>query len=182
MTKNLFFTVAFILTAFLAQAQVKSNAIKTNGLGIAIGLPNLAYERALNDKSSIQAAIAFASYSFVDSKFTGFGVTPEYRFYPASSKEAIEGFYFGPVLNYFNFKVKNETANAEASLSVFGGGAKFGWNWLLGSQDAFCIDLGLGFTYLSANTDVKTGNENDLNVDRVSGVLPLLGLSLGYAF
>lgn len=109
-------------------------------------------------------------------------MSPEFRFYPANDKEALDGFYFAPVINFNQLTLKNDDMNSKASLSTIGGGAKIGWNWLLGSSDSFIIDLGLGAQYASSSLDVKSGNEEDFDYGTFDGMRPILNFGIGYAF
>ncbi len=165
-----------------AFSQIKQNAIKASPLGLIIGFGKVSYERALNESNSAQLAFSFFSYDLSGTSFSGIGFVPEYRFYLSDEKEAIEGFYAAPFVVYNNFTIKSDEENSKASLNIFGGGGKVGWNWLLGKSDAFNIDLSLGMRYTDANLSVKSGTEDDFDFDLWKGFRPDIRFALGFAF
>ncbi len=162
--------------------QEKQNGIKLNPLALIIGAVNVQYERAVSEKNSAQLGLFFINFNIGDTKLSGFGLTPEYRFYLA--KEALDGFYAAPLINFntLSLDVSAGTTDGSATLTTFGGGAKIGWNWLLGDADNFIIDLGLGANYSGTNLNVKSGNESDFEFGAFDGLRPVLNFSIGYAF
>ena len=73
--------LAFTLIALSATvfSQAKSAGIKTNPLGMAIGIFNLSYESALNEGSSIQINTSAISLDLLGTDLSGFGIGAEYR-------------------------------------------------------------------------------------------------------
>ena len=181
MKKIVLLTLVSLIFATTAFSQEQKNAIKANPLGLIIGLGKLSYERELSASSSVQLGVSYFSYElFGSSTFSGFGLIPEYRFYPGADKEAIEGFYAAPFLVYNNFTVKDD--DSKAALNIYGGGGKVGWNWLLGKSDGFVIDLSFGLRYTDGNLDVESGSDDDFDVDLWKGVRPDLNFAIGFAF
>lgn len=162
--------------------QAQENGIKLNPLALIIGAVNVQYERAITEKTSAQLGLFFINFSIGDTKLSGFGLTPEYRFYVA--KEALDGFYAAPLINFntLNLEVDTGADSGEASLTTFGAGAKIGWNWLLGEADNFIIDLGLGANYSGTNLNVSSGDEGDFEFGAFDGLRPVINFSIGYAF
>ncbi len=167
--------LAFVCAAFVGQAQ-KSGAIKTNPIGMAIGIANLSYETALNEGTSLQFGASYFNLSFGETSFSGVGLGAQYRLY---SNDALDGFYYGPLANYFSFTVKD--SGNKGTLNGFGAGGQLGWNWLLGSSDNFVIDLGLGVMYNTASVNVEEGNDS-FDTGVFDGVGPVLNFSIGYAW
>ena len=62
-------------------------------------------------------------------------------------------------------------------MSAFGGGLVAGYQWVFGGSDSgFALDINLGAQYASTKT---SGGITNIKFD---GVLPRLGVSLGYAW
>lgn len=163
-------------------SQEKQNGVKLNPLALIIGAINVQYERAVSEKNSVQLGLFIINLNIGDTKLSGFGLTPEYRFYLA--KEALDGFYAAPLINFNTLSLSYDDGvdSGEASLTTFGGGAKIGWNWLLGDADNFIIDLGLGANYSGTSLNVKSGTEGNFDFGAFDGIRPILNFSIGYAF
>lgn len=161
----------FSLDAF---SQIKERAIKTNPLSLVLRSVRFSYEQALSQKNSVQVGVTLINRKIDGYDISGFGLIPEFRFY---SRQALDKFYFAPLLNYTALTIIDFGEKTKGN--AFGGGAKIGWNWLLGSKNHFVIDFGLGFQYLSFNGE----SGSPLKVlDGINGMIPIVNLSLGYAF
>jgi hypothetical protein len=115
-------------------------------------------------------------------KYTGFGVTPEYRFYIAGHREALNGVYVAPFLRYQSYNLKEKDTQDEATYSSFGGGATLGWEKTWGS--GFVLDLFVGPAYNSGKLKVKDGSEEgtfDVS-GNIDGFGIRTGVTLGFAF
>lgn len=174
--------MAFIATTIAMNAQDagKSNAIKLNPLSLAFLTGNIAYERAVSSKSSIQLGLFYSGVNFSGLKYSGFGVTPEYRFYFAGAKEALNGVYAAPFARYQNFKIEDKSAMTETTFTTIGGGAIIGWEKMWNS--GFTLDLFAGPSYNSA----KFKNDSDGSTYDVKGGFSGLGirtgLTIGFGF
>jgi hypothetical protein len=169
--------VGFLFTTNTAQAQ--ENALKWNFLSALVKTANFSYERAISDNSSLQLGVFYTGYSTDGTSFSGFGITPEYRYY--FSGEALDGAYIAPFLRYSQFTLTEDDLNSKATLSSIGGGAVIGKQWLMG--DKFTLDIFLGPTYSSSNIKVKDGSEDDFETSVFgSGFGIRTGLTFGFAF
>ena len=125
-------------------------------------------------------AVAFTSieaeFTGADkSKVTGFGAEGKYKLYFSSSKDAPRGWYGAPVVNFSS--VNGKSGSSEGKFSLFGAGAVAGYQWVFGGSDTgFALDLNFGAQYINAKT---SGDISGITLD---GVIPRIGLSLGYAF
>lgn len=177
--KKVLIIAAFALASLGINAQ--ENVIKVNPLGLAFGAAELGYERALNDKSSLEVSLAYSSSDATFSsgeveKATGFGAEGKYKLYFSSSKDAPRGWYAAPTVSYASSSVDSSLGDT-GKFSFFGVGAIAGHQWIFGGRDSgFALDLNLGFQYISAST---SGSITGISID---GVLPRLGLALGYAW
>ena len=174
------FLVAVLVFAGMSNIKAQENVIKVNPLGLLFGSAQLGYETALNEKSAVELSLAYSSVkatvgSDSDAKATGFGGEGKYKFYFSSNYDAVRGWYAAPVATYASTKASSD--DSEGKLSYFGVGAVAGYQWVFGGGDSgFALDLNLGAQYISANTS------GDISVVTIDGILPRLGLSLGYAW
>lgn len=167
-----FFISLMVSGASFAQEKAPANVVKVNPLGLLFGNLNFTYERAISAHSSLNATVGYTSLSATvdgeNTRLTGFGVGGGYRYYFSADKVAPDGWYVGPNAAYSSATIEG------AGVSTFGVGALAGHQWVFDSH--FDLDLFFGAQHLSVNT---TGDISELNV---SGILPQLGLALGFAF
>jgi hypothetical protein len=180
--KKVLFAAALVVaaTSLKAQDNGAQNAIKLNPLSLVFATGNIAYERAVSENSSVQLGFFYSGVSLSGLKYSGLGITPEYRFYIAGNKQALNGVYVGPFVRYQKFTLKDKDTNDEASYSSFGGGAIIGWEktWASG----FVLDIFAGPAYNSG----KFKNEADEDSFTIKGGIDGFGLrtgiTLGFAF
>lgn len=173
-----------------------SNSVKINPLALIFGNAGVLYERKITDNISLglTGGIYFNDMSvmFMESKYSGFNVSPEFRYY---FNNAIEGWFVGA---YFSFTaITNTQKNTDGTaittdddgndvfeikntLSTISGGAFVGHQWIWGG---FTLDLyaGLGYTSVSwsydKNYDPIMGGGLSLE-----GIMPVIGAAIGYSF
>jgi hypothetical protein len=184
--KKINFLMALALLATVTLHAQKDNdrtqVIKVNPLGAIFGSANLAYEKALGEgATSILLAPSFGFFKSGTFKYTTYGLGAEYRFY--FKKEAPEGTYFAPGVGYTFGQAKYEDAfgsGADEKTNVGGFAAKgvFGKQWIWGG--GFTLDLNGGIQYIN----LKFADSQGIfaNSAAFSGILPALGVSIGYAF
>lgn len=179
MKKFILLAIVSIAFTFKGSAQEYQNVVKINPLGALFGSANVAYERALNEGSSVVIAPSFGLLKSAGFKYTSFGIGAEYRFYFSKEKSAPMGFYAGPGAG-FNFgeakwdDSNNDNSN-KTSFSGFNVKGIIGYQWIWSS--GFTLDLNGGIQYL----DFKF-KDSDVTGTPISGVLPTIGFSLGYSF
>jgi hypothetical protein len=172
--------IAVIALVGLGNVNAQKNVVKVNPLGLVFGSTEIGYERVLSEKSSVELALAYSSSSVTlggstSSDATGFGAEGKYKFYFSSSKDAPKGWYVAPVVTYTSTTA--ESGGSKGKLSSFGGGALAGYQWVFGGGDSgFALDLNFGAQYVSAEAS------GDITSFDLSGFVPKLGLSLGYAW
>ena len=117
---------------------------------------------------SIQLGFFFMSWKpgDIDTKFGGFGITPEFRYY-LSESSAPKEIFIAPFVRYQSFNLEVETENAEANLSVIGGGLLVGAQTLL--KDVITIEAFLGPSFGAGSIDVKVGDESDFDFATFDG-------------
>jgi hypothetical protein len=179
----------FCLTAFtfcsFAQTE-KRNVIKTNLLSPLLRAVHLNYEYGLSKKTSAQLGFMYLfGVQQTDTKFTGFGITPEFRFYP--QENATQGFFLAlsPRYQSHNLEVSitdnnGNPATAEATWSSVGAAFLVGNQWHF--PKSITLELYGGPSYNVGNIKVKSGSEENFNVGFLSGFGLRFGLMIGIAF
>lgn len=181
MKKLLFFTIFIILFSGISNAQ--TNNIKFNITNLAVATYTLSFEHVVGAKTSLQLGVLYTGYKISGTSWSGLGIMPELRLY-FSGKDAPHGIYFAPCLRYQNFTFKSTDVlgvEAKASASSFGGGAVIGAQGLF-FNDVLVIDAYLGLVYLAGSVKVTEGSASDLSTGSATGILPRIGLNIGFAF
>lgn len=194
------------LSATLLVANAQNDIVKLNLFSLALTNISLQYEHSFTTHSS--AALGFSvlpsrslpsfAYDDTDSsydagtiKFSGWSITPEYRYY--FTNKGPKGFYAAPYFRYAKYKMEgfgvgyasvsggpnDKTAVASGEIKNTLVGLMFGAQWLLGEH--FALDwwiLGAGFgsqkgTFQASGdfspddqTDI-TQNVNDISVSGI---------------
>jgi hypothetical protein len=181
--KNLLVLTLFVLAfgGLKAQEAGRSNAIKLNPLSLVFATGNVSYERAISDNKSVQLGAFYSSFGLGGLKYSGFGVTPEFRLYFAGNREALNGVYVAPFARYQSFSlVEKEYPDSKTSFTTMGGGATIGWQKMWGS--GFVLDIFAGPSYSKA----KFKNEADEDEFDVQGGFTgfgvRTGITLGFGF
>lgn len=181
--KKILILLLVVVLAIPTIAQDKSNVsteknvLKVNTLSLFLGTGSVFYERKISDMASAQLGVAYLSFKFSDTKFSGLILTPEFRFYP--KKNAIDGFYLAPYIRYQKFTVENTTNASKGSLTSMGGGLLFGRQWITNS--GFTMDLFFGGHYGSADIKVDSGTDS-FSTNNFEGFKMRIGFALGFAF
>lgn len=191
MKKVLVMAAAFFAMT-MGAAQAQSNIVKVNILSPVVSTGSFFYERTIADDKSLQLGLFYTGFSIGETKFSGFGVTPEFRKYLSSSKQAPEGFYLAPFLRYQSFNLKTEysdwssesegeTTTAEASYNTIGGGLLVGKQWVF--ADRIVLDTFFGPNYNHGNIKAKDGStEEQFETGAFGGFGIRTGIALGLKF
>lgn len=204
MKKKLTFLALILAMSFgLNKSFAQKNVIKLNPLSIFVLTGNVQYERAINDKISLQLGGFFGNVGLGfgvsegegDYNYTWFGITPEMRYYAThASRSAPAGFYMGPFVRYrqanvdFDVTVSDpntgfETVAAEAKVSAISPGVILGYQFLLGDVVALDFFLGPMFNIGDIDATVKaTGESAEYGGIGFSGLGLRSGFSIGVAF
>lgn len=179
--KKLLIIAGFLAVMTNVNAQgAKQNAIKLNPLSLAFLTGNLAYERAINHNQSFQIGSFYSGVSIGGLKYSGFGITPEYRVYFAGAKEALNGVYVAPFVRYQNFTLKDKTTDYQTTFSSIGGGATIGWQKMW--KSGFVLDLFAGPAYNSGKFK-NSSDSTQLNLSfGMNGFGVRTGITIGFAF
>jgi hypothetical protein len=170
------FFVCLMATANLVHAQ---NVVKINILSPIVKTLNMSYERAINENSSFQLGFFYTGWSNDLTKFSGFGITPEYRFY-LSETPAPQGVYVAPFLRYQKFNVSDkEISDSEADFSAIGGGVVIGKQWVF--KEKITLDIFLGPAYTSGKVSGESG-DSSFDTDVFDGFGLRTGINFGFKF
>ncbi|WP_207433737.1 DUF3575 domain-containing protein [Sabulibacter ruber] len=179
--KKLFFIALLGCFAFLSKpVQAQNNLVKLNLLAPLVSTGSFYYERVLDDSKAVQLGVFFTKYD----ELSGFGVTPEYRFY-LSDTPAPNGFYVAPFLSFMRFTVESDEdffseGSYKGSMTNFGGGLVAGRQWIF--KDRVSFDIFLGPEYTTGSVKVESGDEDDIQSAGLSGFIGRAGISLGLKF
>ncbi len=178
------FIIALMLIAAVniavAQETAPKNVVKINPLGVLFGSANLAYERALTEKSSFLIAPSFGFFKLSGAKYSSFGLGAEYRFYLSKTKTAPAGLFVAPGAGYTGGSVKvddGQGGTSKTNFSAYYIKGILGHQWIWDS--GFTLDLNGGIQYIGFSYKDDGSNFSTL---KASGILPVIGLSIGYAF
>lgn len=180
--KKLLVIVCLFVSAGALKAQERSyqQAIKINPLSLFVLTGNVSYERAVADNQSFQVGLFYSGVSISDIKYSGLGITPEYRFYFAGQRQALNGVYAAPFLRYQSFTFKDKETTDKANYTSFGGGATIGWEKSWGS--GFVLDIFAGPVY-NAGKFKNEADEDEFDITSgINGFGVRTGITLGFAF
>ncbi|MBC7923104.1 MAG: DUF3575 domain-containing protein [Ferruginibacter sp.] len=168
------------------------NLLKINPLSIFTLTGSVAYERVINDRMSAQLGFFYTppTVKLFDTRFNGFGFTPEFRYYPLESVAAPRGFYVAPYLRYQRFRLTyddpdNDQYDGSGVFSAFGGGVLVGGQWTFGdriSVDAFLGPALNGFNFKADVAQLDNQLEDRIKLPIPGAVSPRFGLTVGVAF
>lgn len=179
MKKNLFLVV-LMAVAVASQAQnAQKNALKINPLSLLVKTGNVAYERVVGQRTSVQLGAFYSGVSLGDFRYDGYGITPEFRYYFGGRKEALNGGYVAPFGRYQRFTIAHKDTKEAAGFSTVGGGAVMGWqrHWTSG----FTLDLFAGPSF--NQVQFKDGSEEDFEIEGgIKGFGLRTGVTLGFSF
>ena len=191
MKRNLIVLSIVVLVVIFNAANVfgqseKSSIIKLNPLSLGVATLNVQFEHAVSENNSWQLGVFYTGISVSDTKFSGFGITPEYRFYLSSSKPAPKGFFAAPYLRYQNFSLSTtnsaNSVKSKATLSSFGGGVIFGYQTLIADKISFEVFLGPSYSSSSISVKDNANSDNFSTGTFGSGIGVRTGITFGIAF
>jgi len=181
--KKVVLIAAFFAGTCAVKAQNVQNAIKINPLSLILATGNVSYERAVSDAQTFQLGVYYTGVKVSDLKYSGFGITPEYRFYVGGKREALNGVYVAPFVRYQNFTLTEKNSSSKASFNSFGGGGVIGWERT--APSGFVIDLFVGPQFNSGTVKVKDEGTSEDSFDVSAGFDGFgvrVGITIGFGF
>ncbi|MFC2092232.1 DUF3575 domain-containing protein, partial [Elusimicrobiota bacterium] len=162
-------------------------------IGLLLGLFNVEVNFAIQPNLSVPVRASYFSLESGDDEFTMTGIGAGARYY--FKGEAVNGWYVGGLLNYNLIKLDVTTVDivgfslveytGSATSSAVGYGALIGYQSIWDS--GFTFDTGVGVQMINIaeiDLDVESdlGLEQEYTSDSFSGTVPIIQLSIGYAF
>jgi hypothetical protein len=191
MKKILLFTLMIFL-AFGVQAQKKvkrkyayrldlayRNAIKLNVPSLVLGNISMSYERVLSEKVSVQLQAGYwVGGTIQDTKWTGYSLTPEVRYYFTDHLRP-EGAYLAAFGRYQEIESDIKNAESQVSLQRIGGGVAIGYQFVLGGRVTWDTFVGPQILHNTIDKNGVSSSKYDLFNDTF-GVR--FGTTIGIAF
>lgn len=170
----------FLLIAVPAKAQdtPPQNLFKINLLSPLVRTGSFFFERAVSEDISVQLGFFYTGASIVDTKFRGFGLTPELRYYLSEKHPAPRGVFIAPFARYQSFNLSDDFGN-EGSYSSFGGGLLVGTQTLF--KNRISLDAWAGPAYSTGKTKVTDG-EDAFDLGSFDGFGVRFGITVGFGF
>ncbi|MCF8380331.1 MAG: DUF3575 domain-containing protein [Bacteroidales bacterium] len=180
MKKILFSLLAgLLLTSGLLNAQ-KTNVVKTSLTSIFLKTYVLDYEKAFNEDMSGQLGFYYTGYSFLDVKFSGFAITPEFRYYLSDEKTAPNGAFIAPYFRYQNFTLEDASTSETATFTGIGGGILIGAQRVF--KDVITLSAFIGPSYISPSVTYDNPNTTWEFERGSGGVWARAGINVGIVF
>ncbi|MFD2513956.1 DUF3575 domain-containing protein [Pontibacter locisalis] len=188
------FVVALVLLAMaMGAAQAQNSVFKINVLSPVVRTGSVFYEQAISQDKSLQLGLFYTGFRVDETKFRGYGITPEYRQYLSTGKTAPEGFYVAPFLRFQSLNLEVDESDwydeetgeyqdikAKASLNTVGGGLLIGRQWIF--KERFVLDTFFGPSYNAGSVKVESGEEDMFNAEALAGFGIRTGVSFGIRF
>ncbi|UYZ59208.1 DUF3575 domain-containing protein [Hymenobacter latericus] len=196
--KKTLLCLAVLLSAHLGHAQ--KTIVKVNTVSLAFRTASVLAERQVHPAVSVQLGVFYTpstSKLFSDRELSGFGITPEVRFY--TSGNAPQGFYLGLYTRYQHFRVHEDIKKTDwftrledntlpgrpidGTMNAFGFGMSAGYQVSILKRLRLDPFVGLGFNLAFSNvTTPGFTNHEFYTAQTHDGAEPRLGLAVGYAF
>lgn len=180
--RKMYVFLAVVALSFSAAAQdvTPKNAVKLNPLSLFALTGNVSYERAVSSNKSIQLGAFYSGLNISGLKYSGYGLTPEMRFYFSGKKEALNGVYAAPFLRYQSYNIQDKEDFNKTSYSSIGGGATIGWQKVWNSGFALDVFAGPSFNKGKFKND-NDEDEYDIKIG-ANGVGFRTGIAIGFGF
>jgi hypothetical protein len=158
-----------------------NNVLKANVLSPFVLTGSFFYERVLQERFSAQLGFFFSGFRIPATRFGGYGLTPEVRYYLAG--EAPRGTYLAPYYRYQRFNARIRRIGDVASFSQNGGGVMLGRQWII--ADLISFDAFIGGGYMSGKPQAinRSGQVEEVNLGPLGeGFRVRFGLTAGFRF
>ncbi len=182
MKKLLLGIIVLSLVGTVATQAQKQNALKTSLTSIFLRTYLFSYERAINEDMSGQLGFYFSGASAGDVKFSGYTITPEFRYYLSEDKSAPNGAFVAPFLRYQTFTLEDNSGatGASADFTAFGAGLIVGTQRVF--KDVIVLSAYIGPWYASPTLTYDDPN-NSFEVQGIDGNFRVrTGISVGVVF
>ncbi|GAA4401389.1 hypothetical protein GCM10023187_15530 [Nibrella viscosa] len=168
--------LAVLCSAATVQAQ---SVLKANLISPFFRTANISFEKVINQDRSLQVGFYYTGLRYKNTRFSGYGITPEYRMYLSiDQKDAPHGFYLAPFLRYQQFSLNQVDTGVGGSLTTYGGGVTGGYQALF--SDRITLDAFLGPSYNNGRVRADAGIvQSPFAISIFTGLLVRGGLTIG---
>lgn len=143
-----------------------SNNIRVNPVGLLFGVANATWDIGTSDRVTVGPSAAFTTRSANGVTATGFALGVETNFFLGNDRFT-DSWIFSPSAGFASASGNGQSASGMA----VGANLQYGWFY----DSGFNIGLGGGIQYVSIDY-------SDLGLGTVSGLLPSITFTMGYAF
>lgn len=180
MKKILISLLAVIIFCSSTLNAQKTNVVKTSLTSIFLNTFVVAYEKALNEDMGAQLGFYYTGASALDTKFSGFAITPEFRYYLSSDKIAPNGPFVAPFFRYQNFTLEDSSSDETATFTGVGGGILIGAQRVF--KDVITLSAFIGPSYISPSVTYDNP-DSSWEFDRGNGGFwARAGVNIGIVF
>ncbi len=159
----------------------KSNIVKTSLTSPFLRTFVLAYERAVNENIGTQLGFYYTGASTFDTRFSGFAITPEFRYYLSEEKQAPNGAFIAPFFRYQNFSLEDESETpASATFTGIGGGIVVGIQRIF--KETISLSAFIGPSYISPTVKYDDPTTTQFFDRGDGGFWARAGVNIGIAF
>lgn len=134
----------------------------------------------MDEQKSLGTGFNFYTRSEGGEKYTGWNVTPEFRFY-FSPDDDCEGFFAGPYLKYRSIKYTDDFQDDDFTNSGLALGLNMGRKWVADAGFIFELNLGVGKFLMNNYTFTENDSYEDIS-DYLPDIDIRVGLSIGWRF
>ena len=188
-----------LIFMFSLSLMAQENVVKINTLSLMVNTLSAFYERKLTDIHTAQLGFYFLSNfnqtndgSGSSDKLTGFGITPEFRYY---FKEAFKDYYIAPFIRFQSWtfiettmmddpstpQVDEKLVTFRGVINYFGGGVVIGQQTII--ADKLVVDYFAGPAYYLTKVKSKDPNAaNNYSGPLFDGFTIRFGACIGFAF
>ena len=166
-----------IFSSLVVNAQ-KTNVIKTSLTAPFLKTGLVAYERVINEDMSAQLGFYYTSSNLGDLNFSGFAVTPEFRYYLSEEKVAPNGAFLAPFIRYQSFSLTNNQDHG-ATANTIGGGILIGIQRVFKDKISLSAFIGPSYRKIDVKYDDPT---QSFELSFNNNVWARAGVNLGILF
>ena len=121
-------------------------AVKTNAVGWAMAISNVAVEIDLSQRLSLNIPVYYSAWNYFSgtTKFRILAAQPELRYWPTRNRRLFAGVHFGVASYNFALGGKWRIQDHDGTAPALGGGVSVGYRMPLGRSDRWNVEFSLG--------------------------------------
>ena len=121
-------------------------AVKTNAVGWAMAISNVAVEIDLSQKLSLNIPVYYSAWNYFSgtTKFRMLAAQPELRYWPTRDRRFFAGVHFGVASYNLALGGKWRIQDHDGTTPALGGGVSVGYRMPLGRSDRWNVEFSLG--------------------------------------